>query len=160
MRTKMLATAQDVMTTRFHTLQPEMTLAEASRLFKSVSEDEKRRVFGLVVTDSNEQLIGMLSMYDILWFICPKHIHIWGVMEDIDITGLLDSHFERARLVQVGDIMTTDVIAVTPETNLVVVLDIMLKKHIRRIPVVKEEKMAGIVYISDLFYYILDRLRG
>ena len=61
---------------------------------------------------------------------------------------------------KVGDIMTTDVIAVTPDTNLVVVLDIMLKKHIRRIPVVEGEKMAGIVYISDLFYYILDRLTG
>jgi CBS domain-containing protein len=38
------------------------------------------------------------------------------------------------------------------------VLDIMIKKHIRRIPVLDKEKAIGIVYISNLFYHLLDRL--
>jgi len=38
------------------------------------------------------------------------------------------------------------------------VLDLMIKKHIRRLPVIEEGKIAGIVYISDLFYHLLDRL--
>ena len=38
-----------------------------------------------------------------------------------------------------------------------VILDIMIKQHIRRLPVVEDGKILGIVYISDLFYDILDR---
>ena len=75
-------------------------------------------------------------MYDILLFIRPKHIHIWGMMEDIDIEGLVDNACKKARSILVGDIMTTDVITVKPETHLMMILDIMIKKHVRRIPVI------------------------
>jgi len=34
----------------------------------------------------------------------------------------------------------------------------MIKKHVRRIPVVENGKIHGIVYISDLFYQLLGRL--
>jgi len=33
----------------------------------------------------------------------------------------------------------------------------MIKKHIRRLPVLESSKIKGIVYISDLFYNFLDR---
>jgi CBS domain-containing protein len=38
------------------------------------------------------------------------------------------------------------------------ILDIMIKKHIRRIPVLENERAVGIVYISNLFYHLLDKL--
>ena len=36
-------------------------------------------------------------MYDILLFIRPKHVHIWGKMDDIDIAGIIDLSCEKAR---------------------------------------------------------------
>lgn len=154
----MKATAEDIMYTRFHTLQSHIPISEAVKLFRKAGEEEQRKIFGMMVTDNQGHLIGMLSMYDILLFIRPKHIHIWGVMEDIDIAGLMDRVCEKAKSIFVGDIMTTEVITVTPETNLMVVLDIMIKKHIRRLPVLDKEKAVGIVYISDLFYHLLEKL--
>jgi CBS domain-containing protein len=154
----MKATAKDIMDTRFHTLRPHIPISEAVKLFRKAGEEEKRKIFGMMVTDDQGHLIGMLSMYDILLFIRPKHIHIWGVMEDIDIAGLVDSVCEKAGSIFVGDIMTTEVITVQPETHLMVILDIMIKKHIRRLPVLEREKAVGIVYISDLFYHLLDKL--
>ena len=32
--------------------------------------------------------------------------------------------------------------------------DIMIKKHIRRLPVLEDQKIFGIVYLSDLFYHL------
>ncbi|MBI5569875.1 MAG: CBS domain-containing protein [Desulfomonile tiedjei] len=146
------------MTTTFHTLDPEVSIAQAIRLFKSVGEKENRRIFGMMVTDDDELLVGIISMYDILLFVRPKHIHVWGSMEDIDVAGLMESVCESAKSVRVGDIMSTDVITITPDTHLMVVLDIMTKKHIRRIPVVSGGRIEGIVYISDLFGYIGEKL--
>lgn len=154
----MEANARNVMTTEFHTLVPQTPIAEAVKIFKKASEEEQRKVFGMMVTDEHGRLVGILSMYDILLFMRPKHIHIWGMMEDIDITGLVDSACERAKSVQVGDIMTTEVITITPETHVMMILDIMIKKHVRRIPVVENDKIYGIVYISDLFYQLLGKL--
>jgi len=154
----MKTTARDVMTTGFHTLQPHIPISEAVLLFKKASQQEQKKVFGMMVTDEQEYLIGMLSMYDILLFIRPKHIHIWGMMEDVDVSGLVDVACEKTRSILVGDIMTTDTITITPDTHLFMVLDIMIKKHIRRLPVVEDNKIQGIVYISNLFYHLLDKL--
>lgn len=150
--------ARDVMTTRFHTLLPDMPIAEAVGLFKRASREEGRKIFGLMVTDRESRLIGMLSMYDILLFVRPKHVHLWGMMDDIEAAGLLDQACERLKTIQVADIMSTDLITVTPDTKLMLVLDIMIRKHIRRIPVVSEGRIEGIVYISTLFYHILDKV--
>jgi CBS domain-containing protein len=34
----------------------------------------------------------------------------------------------------------------------------MIKKHVRRLPVVEGQKIIGIVYISDLFNHLLERI--
>lgn len=149
---------KDVMTQQFHTLSPDMSLSQAVGMFKTAGEQEGRKTFGMMVTEDNGRLIGMLSMYDILLLIQPKHIHIWGAMEDVDIAGLVESSCRQARTIRVGDAMTPDVISVTPDTHLLVALDIMIKKHIRRIPVIEDEKIQGILYISDLFYHLVEAL--
>jgi CBS domain-containing protein len=154
----MKVAVKDVMTRRFHTLSPEMSLSQAVGRFRTASEAEGRQIFGMMVTDADDRLTGMLSMYDILLLIQPKHIHIWGAMEDVDIAGLVESSCRQARSIRVGDVMTPEVVSVTPETHLLVVLDIMIKKHIRRIPVLEEERIEGILYISDLFHHLVDAL--
>ena len=60
----MKTTAQDVMTTQFHTLKPGISIAEAVMQFKKASQEEKQKVFGMMVTDEDGRLIGMLSLSD------------------------------------------------------------------------------------------------
>jgi CBS domain-containing protein len=154
----MKTTAKDVMSTQFVTLQPDTPISEAVQVFKYASEKEKRRIFGMMVTDADEHLVGMLSMYDILLFMRPKHIHIWGMMDDIDVLGVIDNACDKISSILVGDIMSTEMITVNAQTHLMMVLDLMIKKHVRRIPVLDNDRIAGIIYISDLFYHLLDRL--
>ena len=149
--------AQDIMQTNFHTLRPGNTIAEAVNLFKVASESKGPKIFGLMVTDEKDHLVGMLSMYDILIFIQPKHTHIWGEIEDIDPTGLFDESLERVKSILVSDIMTTEVITIRPDTHLMVIADIMIKKHIRRLPVTEGREVVGIVYVSDVFYQLLNK---
>lgn len=145
------------MTTRFYTLTPNTPVSQAVKLFKKASREEGRRIFGMMVLDDAGKLVGMLSMYDILLFMRPKHIHIWGMMEDIDIAGIVDMACRKAQSILVGDIMAPEVITIGPDTHKLLVLDIMIKKHVRRLPVVEDGSLLGIVYISDLFYDVLDK---
>jgi CBS domain-containing protein len=99
----------------------------------------------------------MLSMYDILLFVRPKHAGLWGEIEDLPLEGTFDELLERVKPVRVADIMTTDVVTIGPDTHVMVIVDLMIKRHIRRLPVVDGTEIVGIVYISDLFYHLLKK---
>lgn len=150
-------TAREVMDTRYSTLSPRMTIGEAFRVFQAAGEERQQTVFGMVVTDAAGQLLGMLSLYDLLLLIRPKHIHIWGEIKDVDVSGILDAALTRARSMLVSDVMTTDLITITPDMHLLRIIDIMIKKHVRRLPVLEEGKMVGIVYLSRVFQQLLER---
>ena len=151
--------ARDIMQTSFHALSPHDTIAEAVRHFQTAVEPNQKKIFGLMVTDENDHLVGMLSMYDILLFIQPKHARIWGEMEDLDPSELYDERLDKIKSVLVGDIMTPEVVTIAPDTHLMVIADIMIKKHIRRLPVVAGPEIVGIVFVSDVFQHLLKKFR-
>lgn len=149
--------ARDIMDTRFHTLRPHQSVAEAVKLFRTAGAEEGKKIFGLMVTDERERLVGMLSMYDILLFIRPKHAAVWGEIEDLRREEVFEELLDRVKSVRVEDLMTTDVVTITPDTHAMVIADMMIRRHIRRLPVVESGEVVGIVYISDLFYQLLQK---
>ncbi len=48
--------ARDVMDTRFHLLRPQDTLTVAVKMFRSASQKEGKKIFGLMVVDENDLL--------------------------------------------------------------------------------------------------------
>jgi len=147
--------ARDVMDSRFHLLHPRDTLSQAVEMFQTAGREENRKIFGLMVVDDDDRLVGMVSMYDILLFLQPKHVRIWSEIEELDLDQLFTDLLERAKGIEVGDIMTTEVVTISPDTHLLAVADIMLKKHVRRLPVTENGRIIGIVYISSLFHHML-----
>ena len=108
----MKTTAADIMTTQFTTLVTETQVSEAIRIFRQAFKQDGRRLFGMIVLDKDRRLAGMLSMYDILLYLRPKHIHVWGTMEDLEIADVIDAAGDRIKSILVGDIMTPDVVTV------------------------------------------------
>jgi len=151
-------TAAEVMDTDFPTLRPDTTVQEAARILQQLNDKPGPRVFGLMVTDNENRLVGMFSIYDLLLLARPKHMHIYGEMTDIDFSGLLAKVGRSIRGVLVGDVMSTNLITVTPETHILMIVDLMIKKHVRRIPVLEEGKIVGIVYLSRVFRRLLDHI--
>ncbi len=156
----MSLTARDVMDDCFQTLRPEMSIDEAVRIFQRAGRVAAQKVFGLMVTDASRALVGMLSIYDIFLQLPPKHIPAGGEMEDLELSNFLETACRRAQAVLVGDIMTTEVITISPETHMLLIIDIMIKKHVRRLPVLEGGKIVGIVYISRVFDHLMKRLAG
>ena len=147
--------ARDFMDTQFHTLHPQQNIAEAVSVFQKASESEEKKIFGMMVTDDQDRLVGMLSMYDVLNYVQPKNVAILGEMEDLDPAQVYSNRLKTIRSILVDDIMTTTVVTVQPDTHLMVIAEIMIKKHIRRLPVVKDQTVVGIVYVSDVFYWMM-----
>ncbi len=147
-----------VMDTRFHFLTPDQSIVDAIKLFKTAGKKEGKKIFGMMVIDDDDRLVGMLSMFDILLYIAPKHIGILGEMEDISPQPLFDAVLNRVKNIRVEDLMSTSLVSVAPDTHLLVVMDIMIKKHVRRLPVVEENRVIGILYRSDLFNHLMGKI--
>jgi CBS domain-containing protein len=72
------------------------------------------------------------------------------------LEGELDFHLEQFNELRVGQIMSTPVFTVAPEDDLFVVIDQLVKKRVRRLPVVERGKIVGIVYLSDVFHALYE----
>jgi acetoin utilization protein AcuB len=58
----------------------------------------------------------------------------------------------------VGEIMTTDVVTVTPEDNIELALEIFCRHHFGGLPVVEGEALVGIVTTRDMLRCLRDQL--
>ena len=93
--------ASDVVATRFMSLKPDNTIAKAVERFQTASREQGKNVFGLMVTDDRDRLVGMLSLYDILLFIQPRHANIWQELEDSDQAEALEALLGRVKSIRV-----------------------------------------------------------
>lgn len=149
---------KDIMDQRFHSLHPDDGIPEAVRAFKAASLAEGKKIFGLMVIDEQDRLQGMLSMFDILLYVRPKHIRVLGEMDDIHSDEIYNSMIARLGKVRVMDLMSTDLQTVRPDTHLLLAMDLMVRRHLRRLPVVDRGRVLGMVYRSDLFHCLMETL--
>jgi CBS domain-containing protein len=110
-----------------------------------------------MVVDDIDRLVGMLSMYDILICIQSKNMQVWGEMEDLDPDLAFEDNLNRAKSIQVGDIMTPEVVTISPHIHILAISDLMIKNTSADCRWWKMIKCVGIVYVSDVFYHILNR---
>jgi CBS domain-containing protein len=137
--------AIDVMVRDVVTVRPNTDVADAIKL---LSEHD---VSALPVVDEASNLVGMLSEVDLIHRAeigTEKHRHWW--LEAVTGATTLAEEFAKSHGKKVGEVMTTGVISVTEETPLSEIAALFERKRIKRVPVVKDGKLVGIVSRSNL----------
>jgi CBS domain-containing protein len=144
--------AKDIMVKDFSTIRPDAPVREAVRM---ILEGKPRQTgykpFGIMVTDEIGRLVGMISMFDILYHLRPPFMN-YEMEGSILWKGELEPYLDQFRTLRVEQVMTTPVITCAPDDHLMQVIDRMVKKRARRLPVVDSDRILGIVYLSDVFY--------
>ena len=121
---------QDVMSKPV-SIGPETPLAEVERIL------EERGFNALPVVDAAERVIGIVSSLDLL--------RAFSFPEDEILPPL-----HRALLLPVSDVLTRDVLTVTPRTPLTRVLEKLVTTGNRSLPVVEDERLVGVVARRDV----------
>ena len=114
---------KDVMTRNVAYINPASTVVEAAQLM------QKHNVGSVPVCDEN----GII-----------------GIVTDRDIIVRNIAHGKDPHQTPVKDVMTSEVTSVGPETEIRDVFGIMSEKKIRRIPVVENNQLVGIVALGDV----------
>jgi len=133
---------RDVMTHDVVTVRPEATLRDAAKLLV------EHHVTGLVVTDGDGEVLGVLSQADVLARERGRDEQRGrGLIARIFEVGTLDPR-QDARFVH--EAMSAPVITISPRAALAEAAGLMLDAAVNRLPVLEDGRLVGIVSRSDL----------
>lgn len=82
--------------------------------------------------------------------VCAQDGRLVGIVTDRDVALRCVAPEEDPALATVGDIMTRQPVSVSPTEECTAVLELMGKKQVRRMPVVENGRVVGMVSLGDL----------
>lgn len=105
----------------------------------------------LIHPDKSIRYAGqILKAVDIGCLVVMDHERISGILTERDIVQKAVSSGLDANNVRVKDVMSSNVITIDSKESVEEAVDIMEKKRIKKIPVVDNGKLVGIVTMTDL----------
>jgi len=109
-----------------------------------------RRCGAIPVTDDDGHLLGVVTLRDVLLQLYPNYgDYIHDNVHSRDFVEMEDGYAEVLSR-KVEEIMSPQPLTVGPHDPILQAASYMGLKHFRRIPVVANEKLAGIVSIGDI----------
>lgn len=143
-----MLTAKDIMTKDVITVKPDTSIEELSSL---LVENE---ISGVPVVDDSGALYGIVTENDLISR--NKRLHIPTVVSFLDAAIYLESskkfeqEVKRMSATRVGDICARKVVSIAEDTTLIDIATIMTEKKVHLLPVVKADKIVGIVGKRDM----------
>ena len=137
--------ATDVMTRNVVTIGPEATVAEAAELMAQYD------VSALPVIDAHEQLVGIISEADLMRRdeIGTQADYRWWT-EAMIPAATRAAEFTRSHGKYVNEVMSRNVITATEDTPLAAIASILERHRIKRVPILHDNKVVGIVSRANL----------
>jgi CBS domain-containing protein len=136
--------AGDVMTTGAATVRPDAPLAEAARLMV------EHRISGLPVVDGQGKLVGIVSEGD---FLRPDPGGKPRLLDILASGGTVAGDELHSRRVE--ELMTRDPVTIAADTPVEAIVELMHRHNVKRLPVVTQGKVVGIVSRANLLLALL-----
>jgi CBS domain-containing protein len=144
----------DIMTLNVISVRGDEAVLEAAGLML------QNRISGLPVVDAAGKLIGIVTEGDFLRrdeIGTQRRRPKW--LEFLVGPGRLASEYVQAHGRKVDEIMTPDPCSVTEDESLESVVDLMEHRRIKRLPVVRDERLVGIVSRANLVHALVSLSR-
>ena len=125
----MAESVRDTMTGNPRSIGASASVVEAARLMREAD------IGSLPITD-DEKLVGMIT--------------------DRDITTRVVAEAADPQTTSVGDVSSGDLISVEPDNDLEAALELMASHQVRRLPVVENDRLVGIVAQADIALALRD----
>ncbi|MDB5730195.1 MAG: hypothetical protein JWQ03_90 [Variovorax sp.] len=94
--------------------------------------------------------LQLLARFEVGALMVMKGDRLVGLFSERDYTRKIALQGKSSKEVRVADIMTADVLTVTPATRTLECMTLMSQKRIRHLPVCDGDKVVGMISIRDL----------
>lgn len=142
--------ARDVMVAPVITARPDASIRSAAETFL------RHRISAMPVVDENDEVVGIISEGDLLHRVeaGTEKRRPWWLRAFIESDTLADEYV-KAHARKVSDVMTRQVVTASPETPLHEVAAILEKHAIKRVPIVRNNRLVGIVSRANLIQAVV-----
>lgn len=141
-------TIRSIMTTNVITVRETAPLSDVARIIA------ERHLSGVPVVDDSGRMVGIISERDVLREMHPMFHHLMDSPTPNLAHSARDEGFEDISQVATGTVMTREVQTITPDTSLMEAAALMFLWHIRRLPVLEDGRLVGIVSQGDVYQAI------
>ena len=94
--------------------------------------------------------LKLLAEYEVGAVVVMDKGRLVGVLSERDYTRKVALQGKNSREIRVADIMTRDVVIVTPQTGTNTCMALMSQKKIRHLPVLDGDQVLGMISIRDI----------
>jgi CBS domain-containing protein len=140
--------AKDIMTVDVVFVKPDNTVEDVVKLLL------EKKISGVPVVNDDKEVIGIVSEGDLIIrsqkLRSPSYIQFLGGVIYLDDPEEFKEELKKAIAVKVEDVMTKEPITVEEDTQVEEIATIMYDAKINRLPVVKDDKLVGIVSRADI----------
>jgi len=143
---------KDFLTRDLTSVTPETPLAQVAEILSW------RGLSGVPVVNNKNEVIAFISERDIITALFPEQVKI----ENPDVIRIGNLSQIITKLTAVGeavvkDYMNSNIICVSEETPISDVAGIMLRKGVKRIPVLRNKKLVGVVDRANLTKELVEK---
>ena len=147
--------ARDVMVTSFDRIHQDAPIEDAiNMILNGKIRETGQKTISIIVVDDAGQMVGVISMYDILFHLRPDFLNLSVDADTLLWEGQLRRLTEELKIKKVNQLMSTNVTSAALDEHIIVILDKMIKNKFRRLPVLEGNKPIGIIYLFDVYYRI------
>ena len=123
--------------------------------YKAIYEPIKNimtsKVVSIKTTGKIDEAIELMKQYNVGGLpVIDEEGKIWGIITERDITFLFAGKIGGTK---VSSIMSTNVVTISPKESIFMAEKTMIEKGFRRLPLVYEGKLVGIVTVMDILRF-------
>jgi CBS domain-containing protein len=105
-----------------------------------------------------------ITVYAAIELMCDKNVGGLLITENGKVVGIFTERDYARKVVlknksskdtTIGEIMTSKIFSVTPEDSVATCMQVMTDKHIRHLPVMDGDNIAGLISIGDVVRFLL-----
>jgi len=150
-----MPTARDLMTPDVVTVPPETPVMAVARLLA------ERGISAVPVLDRNGAVLGIVTEADLIRRLAGEEDARPGWFASLFADpGMEADRYARTHGATAADVMTTQVVAVTEDTTAEHIAHLMEEKGIRRVLVVQDGRLHGVVSRADLLHALISPPRA
>ena len=140
--------AKDVMTVDVVSVSPDHSVRHATQIMLD------HRISGIPVIDDDGRMVGIVTEGDLLRRTELGLPALLPADQPLSTSGEKARAYVKGHSWKVADVMTSDLVSVDEETSLTRVAALMVERGIKRVPVMKGERLVGIVSRADLLHVL------
>lgn len=140
---------RDIMVEKVISVKRETTLKEVANLFY------KHRIGAMPVVENDGSVIGQISNRDLIRAALPDYKTLIDNLSMSPDVMPFDDLLKATEKETVGAVMNEEPATTTEDTPVVELAALMIFKNLRMVPVVRNDKLVGVVVISDIVSKII-----